>query len=638
MKELAIIVLSKIFGSVNQYQTLVREIATPNIPAFATACLQLMKAPSLGQAPAAPFVVVESICDAFSTLIPLYPATFRPFSSKIKSAIKGYLAPTISDDVLVPEPLQRAARKLAITLPCVAAKSGGSEEWANLVDGILRDIHLTADQILRAVDESWEGSAGYGRGRVGPDGELCGGGDAADQLPLWSGLTAGAERLMGLFAYLADCLMHPTKAPVTIPVGALLDAVSRICLVARQAPKSQTWDQAVATNASIGREEKDELWSCIPDLHISALELVNAMLRRFGPGTLPLIPEALDHLVRVFKSGIGNPAVRNTAYGLLEAILLLSGPTMSKATVLMLDPIIAACCRDLQEHSGFLKPVVKPSSSNKDGKKNGVANADLFLQPQASAVVKVTMQLEASHKVTADNLLTVLLSSLPQSHLKPTLRGLVDKTAIITRNRDAMISSVLNPYKDQRGRMYPSILPHLSQQYPQDQGLEILRSNLRTATVSGSSDMIASVAEVEQEEEDDDDEEMADDEPPVDEHIDDTVQDVGQPGLLPSIPSATVNLPIQSNPFESTSGNHPSAFQVGSAGDSFSKRKHEDAESVPSKRQEVAKSVAELPKPIPASTTSVANDAAEHDDDDDDEESVHLNMELEEDDDEEDEE
>ncbi|KAK2594933.1 hypothetical protein QQS21_007336 [Conoideocrella luteorostrata] len=628
-KELAILALTKIYMAVQPFQTLVREIATPTVPEFIKACLQLIKPSASGQTPAAPLNVAETILDAFSTLLPLYPTTLRPFSAQIRSAVRGYLAPTLSDDLLVPQSMQRAARKLAISLHCVAAKSGGSDEWAKLLDSLLRELHATADQILRAVDESWEGTSGYHRQRVGPEGEPTGGNGSGDQLPPWSGLGSGAERLVGIFNHLADCLRYPTKVAVVIPVGALMDAVSRVCLIARLYPKSQTWDQAVETNAAISREEKDELWSVIPDIHLSALTLVSVMLQRFGQGMAPMVPEVLDHLVRVFKSDIANPTMRAAGYKLLNSLLTLAGPTMSKATVGMLEPLLAACCRDLQENAGFLRASLKPptpSSKNGPGKKNNsLANADLFLQPQASAA-DVSVTLDTEHEIAANTLLASLLSSLPQHHLKPTLRGLLDKTAILTRNRGAMISSVLNPYKDQRGRMYPSILPHVSQQYPQDQGLEILRCNLRTSSVPGNLDMLATVTEIEQEDGEDDEDEQMDEAEHNGEEVppNETLLDILHPAAQSQAANAKVDLPIQSNPFEAKAQAKPNAFDVSAATktDSTTKRKLEEPDAVPSKRQEMAKpAVATLPEAIPAT------DVEENDDSDSDV-SVHLNMEL----------
>ncbi|UNI14006.1 hypothetical protein JDV02_000690 [Purpureocillium takamizusanense] len=632
-KELAVITLTRIYVLVHPYQTLVREIATPTIPAFATACLQLIKPPASGPASTAPLAFVQTVCDAFSTLIPLYAATFRPFASQIRSVVRPLLAPTSSDETLVPHSLQRSAGRLAISLHHVAAKSGGSEEWSKTVDAVLRQLHATADQVLRAVDESWDASGGYGKTPVDFAEEPKGGSTSADQLPPWTGLSAGIERLTGLFRHLSDCLLSPTKGSVTIPISALTDAISRVCLIARQSPKSQTWEQALETNAAVGRDERDELWSLMPEVHMAALGLVQTMLRRLGQGLLPLVSEVLDHLVRVFKSGMDIPDVRKSGYVVLDGLLALSGHTLSKPTVTLLEPLVAACCRDLQQDAGFLKPASKPTAAQgKDAKKPAVANVDLFLQPQASSAEEVSV-LPPDHKATADALLATLLSALPQQHLKPTLRGLLDKTAILTQSRDAMLASVLNPFKDQRGRMYPSILPHLARAFPHDQGLEVLRSNLRVSVVAGGSDMLASVDEVEREEyEDDADAPMADaeadegnePEPPP------SGNGVHASGTLPSEPQVEIDLPVQSNPFA------PTADRASRA-ESPPKRKHHGSDSNPPKRQELEKPVptAEPARAVPPPPQAQAqNDEGEEDDDDDDSDvSVHLNMELENDED-----
>lgn len=618
---------------VHPYQTLVREVATSTLPTFASACLQLLKQKGQGQSPSTPLNLVETICESFSTLIPLYPPTFRPFSSQVKTAVGVYLAPTASDEVAVPESLQRAARRLVASLHFVAAKSGGSDEWAKLVDGILQEFHATADQVFRGVDESWEATSGRARSKVDVDGEPHRDDNSAEHLSAWSGLEAGADRLIGLFQYLADLLSYPTKAAVTIPISGLVDTISRVCLIARLS-KSQTWEQAVETNAAIGREEKEELWSLMPDIHVAAMKLVVALFQRLQRHMLPLVPEILDHLIRIFKSGISIPAVRIAGYTTLNTILQLAGPTLSKPAVEMLDPLVGACCRDLQQDVGFLKPAEKPTASTTaKGSKNGAVtvNTDLFLQPQATAAATEPPTLEADHRNTASALLTAVLAQLPQSHLKPALRGHLDKTAILTRNRDAMLASVLNPYRDQHGRMYPSILPHLSQQFPHDQGLEVLRSNLRTSGISGSgSEMFASLSEVAELQQIDEEEEEEEEEPgqeQEDEEMQDRESTSPDKGATSDI---KVDLPIQStvsapNPFE------PRAQTAAERAASPPKRKHEGSEDALHPKRQV------LDKAEPASTATAAvpqtkQNEEEEDSGSDDDGSVHLNMELEDDD------
>ncbi|QYS98276.1 Pre-rRNA-processing protein RIX1 [Trichoderma simmonsii] len=624
-KELAVVTLTKIFMLVHPYQTLVREVATPFLPTFGTACLQLIKTKS----ESTPLNLIETICSSFSTLIPLYPPTFRPFSAQVRAAVGVYLAPTCSDEISVPESLQRAARRLVASLHFVAAKSGGSDEWAKLVDGILQEFHATADQVLRAVDESWEATSGRSRTKVDVDGEPHGQGSSAEHLPAWSGLEAGTDRLIGLFQFLADLLSYPTKAAVAIPLSGLVDTISRVCLIARLS-KSQTWEQAVETNPAIGREEKEELWSLMPDIHVAAMKLVIALFQRLQRHMLPLVPEILDHLIRIFKSGISIPSVRIAGYTTLNTILQLAGPTLSKTAVEMLDPLVGACCRDLQQDAGFLKPAEKPAATTTGkGPKNGAVavNTDLFLQPQAAAAATEAPTLEADHRDRANELLTIILAQLPQSHLKPALRGHLDKTAILTRNRDAMLASVLNPYRDQHGRMYPSILPHLSQLFPHDQGLEILRSNLRTSAVAGSgSEMFASLSEVAELQQIEEENEEVDEEQ-HDEEMQDQDEKNQSLEKAAALSDAKVDLPIQStasvtvpNPFEPRASNIERAV-------SPPKRKHEGSEApLNPKRQELEKK-----EPAAASAPVVQAEGGEEESDSDSDGSVHLNMELEED-------
>ncbi len=642
-KELAVITITRIYILIQPYQTLIREIATPTIPAFGAACVQLLKAHS-----STPPHVSETICAALHTLIPHHPATLRPLSSQLRTAVRPYLAPTCSDTLHVPASLTRAARRLVISMHFVAAKSSGSDEWGKLIDTILRDLHQTTDQVLRAVDESWQATSGYDRTRVSTDGEPRGGDESSpEQLPSWTGVTAGAERLAGLFSYLEETLRCSTKSAVIVPIGAYLDAVCRICVIARLSPKTQTWDQALDTNAGVGRDEKDELWSVIPNLHVAAMSLLLTMVQQLDRDMIPLVPESLDHLVRVVKSGMGVAHIRTIGYQVLDQLLHVAGSTMPKTTVDMLDPILGACCRDLQQDAGVLKPAEKPTPSGKETKKNGgsvaIANVDLFLAKPESSVPDVSLKLEPAHKDAASRLLATLLSSLTQGHLKPTMRGLIDKTAIVTANRDAMLSSVLNPYKDQRGRLYPSILPYFCRQYPEDQGLEILRSNLRSSNINGSGDMFASFQEVEEEQEEaegltDGDEEMADGDVLETDAEPTKGEDLSQLGSLTSLPKKSGNDAPQENPFAARSGAVDNGFSAVASSDSPPKRKHDGAdEPAPAKRLEVEKP-AELPKAKPAAPVVVKPaEEAEGDDGDDSDVSVHLNMELEDDEDEDDE-
>ncbi|PHH69035.1 hypothetical protein CDD80_7057 [Ophiocordyceps camponoti-rufipedis] len=649
-KELAVITLTRIYTLLHPYQTLTRELATPTIPTFATSCLQLLNSP-----PPSPPTIIETICEAFTALIPLYPTTFRPFATQTRSAARLYIAPTSSDAIYVPPSLQRAAGRLIVSLHHVAAKSGSSDDWAKMVQAVIRDLHATADQVLRAVVEAWYPSDGYVRSVVSPDGEPHGGSSSPDQLPPWTGLSAGVDRLIGLFKHLGDYLICPTRTPVAIPLSAITGTISRLSSIAKPSCKSHNWDQHLEANPAILKEERQELCALLPQIHIAATDLTLTLLRRFDKVLIPLLPDMLDNLVRVFNSGMDIPSTRRTGYRVLHAILPLAGPTLSKQAVSALEPLVAACCRDLQQEAGLLDPEVPTG-------KKAMANADLFLVQPSTPVFNTA--LDADHREAARRLLPVLLSDLPQEHLKASLRGLMDKTAILTRSREAMLASVLHPYRDGRRRMYPSILPHLTRQFPRDQGLEVIRTNLRVSgRPAAPVEMEVDVTEMEQER-DRDGEESLEDETPQQSLHQHNLQQEPQPkdeaGTNPSPSAAAKEIPVpqiasqvsatqpKDNPFTP----EPAATSTAPSNAAHSqppKRKHDASSAAnPPKRHETQKPEAQ--DPIPLQRHDVEKSEALVDaipvvshpaplpqpppptvSDDDSDGSVHLNMELDDD-------
>lgn len=477
--------VTRIYSLLHGYQTLVREIASPTIPSFVNACLQLIKPPASGQPLRLPTATVETVVNALATVIPLYPTTLRPFSAQIRSATRGYVAPTSSDDILAPQSLRYASRRLLISLPYTAPKNGSGEEWAKAVDGYIKDCHSTADQVFRAVSESWESTVGYAPPTISYDGEPGGGGSAAEELPAWSGLSAGAERLTGLIELLATFFRSPTKSPVAVPLGSLMDLVMRIASIVAPGPGR---DDRVQLNAAIGREEKDELWSVLPDIHAAVLELLLAMVHRLGPSILPLARDILDHTARIFRTVAHMPSAREAVYTLTHELLSLIGPTLDKLAVDSLNPLIHATCRDLLESAGYLQETApkaaespKPSAGSKKSQpQQSAGNADAFLNPKADTTASRTTY-SPSHLSSARILLSSFLSHLPQPHLSPDSRGLVDRTAILTADKRAMLASCLHPYRDSNGRYYASVMPFLARAFPRDQEVEVLRINVRTA-------------------------------------------------------------------------------------------------------------------------------------------------------------
>ncbi|KUI64970.1 Pre-rRNA-processing protein rix1 [Cytospora mali] len=488
-KEIAIITLTRIYASLHEYQALVREIATPTLPTFVSACLDVLKPPPTSKVAPPPLRLVETIANALCTITPLYPTTVRPSSARIKAAFRAYVAPTASDKLAAPHGLREASRQLFILQHYTTPKNGNAGEWATAVGRFISSSHATADQVFRAVQESWESNSGYVRKGVSIEAEPCGGGDSSEELPPWSGLSCGAERLIGLLETLGEFFRCPTKTPVTTPISAILNLTARITMILPPRKGSRSQDD-IQLNSAIGREEKEELWSVLPDIHVAIMDLLIVLVQRMKDNAIPLAADILHQTVRIFDADQHIPLIRERGYVLIRELLLLHGPTLPKLSVNSLGRAVQSCCKDLLAASGHAPRDQKSGGKDAPAQKNNKAssskassNADAYLKTETN-VHAATTDLSTTHLEACSALLPILLSHLPQQHLKQTLRALIDRTAVLSHNRDAMISSVLNQYRTPNGKALASVFPFLTRDFPRDQAVELLRSNLRAASWS----------------------------------------------------------------------------------------------------------------------------------------------------------
>ncbi|KLU87862.1 hypothetical protein MAPG_06853 [Magnaporthiopsis poae ATCC 64411] len=496
-KELCLVTLVRIYTLLHEYPTLIREMATPTLPAFATACLQILKPSSSAKLPKASAGLVETAVCALAAIVPLFPTTLRPFNGQIRAAVRAYVAPTLSDPEPVPQSLRECSRRLMLALHHTAPKNTHADEWAGLLAGWLRDSHATADQVFRAVQESWEPPSGHTAREVSTDDKPQGGGKQPNELPPWTGLDSGAQRLRGLLEAMSDCMGTATRSSVALPVAGLTDLVARILLVLPPPPGVADRDLAMQLNPNVGREERDELWSVLPQLHIAALQLAHSLAQRLGRNLLPITSDILDQAVRALASYPQLADMRQTVFALIRDLLPICGPTLPRISVDSLAPTLQLCCHDLLVASGFAQDETQDNQAKANGTKvSGVqANADLFLpnkntasSSSSAAIAPTAAGLwqqkpsapSAAHLAAAEALLEAALSHLPQQHLKKAERALLDRTAILCRSKGAMLAGVLNPYVDKSGRAFANTFPFLARQYPGDAAVELLRTNLRT--------------------------------------------------------------------------------------------------------------------------------------------------------------
>ena len=473
-KEMCILALTKIYCMTRQYQTLVREITTPTLPTFVTSCLNIISTKSSAKSLAAPSSLIEAIFRSFVTLLPNYSTIYRPYISQIRIIAKPYLAPT-HEDSFVPSSLSQSARCLVAAIHQAVAKGAGGEEWGKALRELIKGVHVTGDQVFRAVVEDWESVAGYVGNTVDVNTELSGGGQTSDDLPRWSGISNGVERIVGLLGVLQEYLSNETPTSVTLPLGAIIDMTTRLLSIAVPSP-SQTESSYSKSrlHPAIDRDERDGLWSGLPSIYVATLSLIGTVVDRVEESFLSLAPTLFENLGWAFPSGKHDPTFRLVAYLVLSKILLRGGQVLSKKQMSKLYMVIRSCCNDLiasgHDSIGDPKDVI-----NANGKRahHHDHNANNILQPLIDPVHGLHTG-DTELVIAASDLLPLLMSHVSSEYLDVSMRSLLERTAILTHNKRAMVSSVLYPYIGKNGKAITSLLPHLARAFHDDSAVELL--------------------------------------------------------------------------------------------------------------------------------------------------------------------
>ena len=479
-KKLCIITLARIFILTHEHQSLVREITTPSLPGFITACLNLTKITHSSEAAQksdvqSPLIVV---LNALSELIAMYPTSFRPFVPRIRSLTHQLLAPTPSNFEDGHHPsfnsatVSESARQLFVLLHVSGPKNTAGEEWAKSLDALMVSIQRTADRVFRLSIEDWTSStSNYDVATSNQVEDVV-----SDKkptllaLPGWTGIHAGIERLDGLLQTLQVLLASATAAAVTIPVGNILNLVERVFSIF---PPGNGRNPRV--KPEIGRDEREGLWDGLPRLQISAIGVSSLMMSRMGHSSAAIASTILEQLLWAFESQYGNDDFRSASYGLVSQILTAFGPSLPRTYASSLSRCIRMCCEDV------LPSMVSESQSEQasvsDTKKppNGTisTNADSYLKSatnQEDLSAASTNVLEAARR-----LLPLTLTNLPNEYLPFSLRCQIDRTAIVTNDKRAMLASVMNPISKRKGKKQTSsILPLLARAHPEALDVETL--------------------------------------------------------------------------------------------------------------------------------------------------------------------
>lgn len=500
---MCIITLTRIFHLTYQYPTLVREITTPSLPGFITSALNLVSVkpssePTRKLRPNTPFL--EIVLHALLELIARHPTTFRPFSAQIHSllqAIIGSTSPTL------PGPVVEQAEQLFISLHNCAPKNTAGDEWKNATMLTISSIHRTSDYVFRSIVEQWESVDPALRQAAVPQNysqEMSDGGSNPLGLPSWHGIHAGVDRLLALLSLLSAFFSTPTASTVTIPMGHILDLTSRLTSVT-----VPTDGGDAQPNLQISREERENLWTELPRIHAACINLLLTVSNALETGTFSVAQTILEQVTWVFRAEKFSGKVRGSTYSLVRDLLSTMGPSMTKQSVSSLTDLIRTCCLDVlpPADDSNSPPGASSDAKGKSKAAQATTNADSFLNSGKQGSQAKQGPSFPDLKRAASELLPVILTAVPTGLLAPSVRAEIDRTIILTADKNAMLASVLNPLPAVKGRgAGSSIMPFLARSHADAMDVESL-IRPRMPVLINAPDMNGYVNADEEEEEED---------------------------------------------------------------------------------------------------------------------------------------
>ncbi|KAI9672202.1 MAG: hypothetical protein M1831_002016 [Alyxoria varia] len=457
-KRLCVVTLVRIFTLTQGNTELIRTVTTPSLPSFISTCLTLVasKTPYANKAyQRTRQIIIESVLESFRLLIPLYPTTFRPYESQIYDLISSLVAPTPSSTavngciVISPSPsgVQSAASVHAL-LHFTASKTEQSRKWNSGVRDVVSEAHSTANEIFRAFLEEWQSNAGYPT-----PGPSSGEGEPAQQerskltgLPMWCGVYAGCERMIGLLGLLRAFIATRTAGSVSFPINAVHDLLRRMFLVT--IPPQGDKDNGLRINDAVDRDERDALCSQLPSIHIAALGFIEVLFERFGTSSPKFAHDIINYVLHSFRTERLNRAAHKHYYCAIGHYLQLFGVSLGRDRVQDLADAVRACCEDLTP----LKHQVQERNSD--------SNANCALSHETA----YNLRGEKEARQAALSLIEACLAKVPSEHTPSSIRSQMLRTAILSGDERVMLASTINPspVPIQGGANQSSIVPFLA--------------------------------------------------------------------------------------------------------------------------------------------------------------------------------
>lgn len=414
-RRLVIITVTRIITLAKDHDSLAREISTPNLPPFVTACLTVFEG-AKDKWGSRQRALIETVLKSWMTLIPRHTATFRPFIGRILGVLSRIIE--LPDDKVEDKPerekvqpsIKDAARSVYVLLHNSSTKAGSLSDRDT---GLSRALKIATSATQETFPAVFGSDKVYGRNlHVQSDAPL-----------------SSAEEICEKLEFVRSYITTPSFKSVSIPIGRITSLITQIASITRQQNNA----------GSVTKREKEQFLIDLPSIHLTVLDLAGSILSRFGTTSISISIQLLEATLSIFVIHQHNSKLQEACYNVTSDIVSLIGPALSKKEIARLSPLIQACCADLLP----ILPQNINQSINSATSKTTLTNTSLISTKVApkSSISKTN----SPHLQSQSNVLTTLLRHLPAVHTKPSIRALLDRTAILTQNAEAIVASTLNP-------------------------------------------------------------------------------------------------------------------------------------------------------------------------------------------------
>lgn len=430
--------------------------------------------------------LLSTVLWAFGKLLPQHPRTFKPFLDQIRALVLSLVSPT---SMTLPldssassthgqpclEIIAHRARHVLVLLSIGSSKNASIQEWEKSLSHVIFAAHRTADQVFRGLVEDldpamWDDSTQAGmRSLEG----ICQMLDEESEWPGWRGINAGLERLNGHLQTVQSYLLFPTLTPVAVPIAKIIGLAERILAILPPSGKnSKDSSSGTPTKPEISRDEREALWTWLPRLHVSTLNLVVQLMIRLEENSASFHEQVLGATLWTFDHEHTHIEIREAVYRILPLLLARCKPSQHRSVASSLATCLEVCCGDIMPpetdqslSKGSAVPLDLTSTNHSRSADGYSKSVDAHPEPSRTS---------SDLQEAAISVLCAALQYLPAESIPFPVRCKVDQTAVLVQSERLIQASVLNPAARRRRKQQNSVVPFLARQFPQSTGTETL--------------------------------------------------------------------------------------------------------------------------------------------------------------------